>query len=338
MQDCDTSVRIVSHDSVEQNIVEVLGLIGSECIELHETITMTKQNWTSEDIPDQKNKVILITGATSGLGKEATKVLAGKNATVIMAVRNLQKAETVANEIRKAIPTATIEIRHLDLGSLTSVKAFARQLSSDHTRLDVLINNAGVMMCPYSKTEDGFEIQMGTNHLTHFALTGLLMPLLLATKDSRVVATSSVAHKGGNINFDDINWESRKYETTKAYSDSKLANLYFMYELARKYKETKNAPMFTCAHPGGTNTDLGRHLGIVQLLFGMIGQKVEMGTLPTLRAATDLTAKSGDYYGPKNFFEFRGYPEIVTANAMANDAAKAKKLWDLSVELTGVNY
>ena len=179
---------------------------------------------------------------------------------------------------------------------------------------------------------------MGTNHFSHFALTGYLMPLLLNTNNSRVVSTSSMAHKQGDINFDDINWESRKYSTTKAYSDSKLANLYFTYELVRKYKGNTNAPMFTVAHPGGTNTDLGRHMSMAKLLSPIIGQKVEMGTLPSLRAATDLNATSGDYFGPKNLFEARGYPVIVQPNKMAQNEANAKRLWDLSEELTGVKY
>ena len=299
---------------------------------------MTNSNWTNEDIPDQNNKVIVITGATSGLGKQATKVLASKNAKVILAVRNTQKAEGVVMEIREDFPNAQLEIRRLDLGSLKSVRTFAKEFTNDYNQLDVLINNAGIMMCPYSKTEDGFEIQMGTNHFGHFALTGLLIPLLLDTKDSRVVATSSLAHKSGDINFDDINWESRKYSTTKAYSDSKLANLYFTYELASKYKCNTNAPMFTVAHPGGTNTDLGRHLSIAKLLSPIIGQKVEMGTLPSLRAATDLNATTGDYFGPKNFFEVRGYPVIVKASKMAQNEANAKKLWDISEHMTGVKY
>lgn len=299
---------------------------------------MSSQNWNAGKIPDQKGKTIIITGASSGLGKQATKVLAGKNATVIMAVRNVQKAETVVKEIREDFPDAHLEIRQLDLGSLKSVKVFGKEFSNDHTRLDILINNAGIMMCPFSKTEDGFEIQMGTNHFGHFALTGLLMPVLLETKDSRIVATSSMAHKSGDINFDDINWESRKYSTTKAYSDSKLANLYFTYELVRKYKGIKNAPIFTVAHPGGTNTDLGRHMRIAKLLAPIIGQKVEMGTLPSLRAATDSNAKSGDYFGPKNLFEARGYPVIVQPSKMAQDEANAKKLWNLSEELTGIKY
>ena len=179
---------------------------------------MSSKKWSSQNIPNQKDRIIIITGASSGLGKEATKVLAGKNATVIMAVRDTHKAETVVKEIISELPNAKIEIRNLDLNSLDSVKSFAKEFISDYDQLDVLINNAGVMMCPYSKTKDGFEIQMGVNHLGHFALTGLLMPLLIKTKNSRVVATSSIAHKSGNINFDDINWEKRKYKTIKAYS------------------------------------------------------------------------------------------------------------------------
>lgn len=300
---------------------------------------MANNNWKAQNIPEQKDKIVIITGASSGLGKEATRVLAKKNATVIMGVRNIQKAEVVANEIRIEYPTAKLDIRILDLGSLESIHSFAKGILADYKNLDILINNAGVMMTPYSKTKDGFEIQMGTNHLGHFALTGLLMPLLLNTKNARVVATSSIAHKQGNINFDDINWESRDYSSSKAYSDSKLANLYFTSELTRKFKGNKKSPIFTTAHPGGTNTELGKHMnGFMRFLFKRITQKVEMGTLPTLRAATDLDAKSGDFFGPKKFFEMKGFPVIVQPNKMAKNEAKAKRLWDKSEELTGVNY
>ncbi|MFK8046670.1 MAG: oxidoreductase [Crocinitomicaceae bacterium] len=299
---------------------------------------MSNKKWGIQNIPDQENKTIIITGASSGLGKEATRVLANKNANVIMAVRNVQKAEVIADKIRNEFPNAKIDIRQLDLGSLNSVKSFAKAFTSDYSKLDVLINNAGVMMTPYSKTKDGFEIQMGTNHLGHFALTGLLMPLLLGTNNSRIVATSSIAHRQGNIDFADVNWENRKYKTIQAYSDSKLANLYFIYELARKYEGNKNFPMVTVSHPGGTKTDLGRHLGLMNLLGGVIGQKVEMGTLPTLRAAIDIHVKAGDFFGPKNLFEWRGYPVLVKSNEMSHDSENAKKLWDLSEELTGIQF
>jgi NAD(P)-dependent dehydrogenase (short-subunit alcohol dehydrogenase family) len=300
---------------------------------------MTNKKWGAQDIPEQNGKTIIITGATSGLGKEATKVLAMKNAKVVMAVRNTNKAENVANEIRNEYPNALLDIRSLDLGNLDSIHSFSKGIIADYKNIDILINNAGVMMTPYSKTKDGFEIQMGTNHLGHFALTGLLMPILLSTKNSRLVATSSVAHKQGDIDFTDINWETRAYQTNKAYADSKLANLYFIYELTRKYEGNKNSPMFTVAHPGGTNTELGKHMnGITRLLFRLITQKVEMGTLPTLRAATDVNAQSSDYFGPKNFFEMNGSPVKVKANKMAQNETKAKKLWDISEELTGIKY
>jgi NAD(P)-dependent dehydrogenase (short-subunit alcohol dehydrogenase family) len=299
---------------------------------------MKKSKWSSQDIPSQQGRIILITGATSGLGKEAAKVLASKGATVVMAVRNTHKGEAVAKQISADFPNAKVDIRALDLGSLASVKSFAKVILSEYDKIDVLINNAGVMMCPYSKTEDGFEIQMGVNHLGHFALTGLLMPLLMRTKGSRVVATSSIAHKSGYINFDDINWEARKYKTTKAYSDSKLANLYFMYELASKFKGDENAPTVTTSHPGWTKTELDRHSGLASFIGNIVAQTVEMGTLPTLRAATDLDAKSGDYFGPAGVMEMRGHPVLVPSTELARNTENAKKLWNMSEQLTGVNY
>jgi NAD(P)-dependent dehydrogenase (short-subunit alcohol dehydrogenase family) len=299
---------------------------------------MKNLKWSSQDIPSQEGKTIVITGATSGLGKEAAKVLASKGATVVMAVRNTQKAAAAVKQIRDGFPSAKIDIRALDLGSLASVKSFAEGILSEHDSIDVLINNAGVMMCPYSKTEDGFEIQMGVNHLGHFALTGLLMPLLMRTKGARIVATSSIAHKSGDINFDDINWEARKYKTTKAYSDSKLANLYFMYELARKLKGDESAPIITTSHPGWTKTELDRHSGLASFIGNIIAQTVEMGTLPTLRAATDVNVKSRDYFGPAGMMEMRGYPVLVSSTELARNTENAKTLWDMSVQLTGISY
>lgn len=299
---------------------------------------MTKSNWNIKDIPNQLNKIIVITGASSGIGKEATKVLASKDATVVMAVRNTVKAEIVAADIKKGYPSAKIDIRMLDLGSLESIKSFASEFAKDYNQLDVLINNAGVMMCPFSKTQDGFEIQMGTNHLGPFALTGLLMPILKNTKKSRIVSTSSLAHRQGNIDFTDINWEVRDYKTDKAYADSKIANLYFSYELARKLENIENAPLVMAAHPGGTKTDLARHSGVFNFLMKVFFLPVEKGTLSSLRAATDLSAKSGDYYGPAGFMGARGFPEIVESNEMSHNLANAKKLWNLSEELTGVTY
>lgn len=294
--------------------------------------------WTTESIPDQEGKIIIITGATSGLWKEATKILASENATVIMAVRNIEKGKIVANEIRKEFQNATIAIKKVDLNSLESIKSFTKEFISEYDTLDILINNAWVMACPYSKTKDGFEIQMGVNHLGHFALTGLLMPLLKLTEWSRVVATSSMAHTSGNIDFDDIHWETREYKTGQAYSDSKLANLYFAYELTKKYKKDSSYPIVTAAHPGFTSTNLAKDSFLFRLLTPLLSQKVEMWVLPTLRAAVDVDATSWDYFGPSWFMEARGFPKLVSSNEMSHNEENAKKLWNLSEQLTGVIY
>ena len=299
---------------------------------------MKNKTWGVQDIPEQNDKTIIITGATSGLGKEASRVLAKKNATVIMAVRNTQKAELVATEIRKEYANAKIDIRSLDLDSLDSISSFAKGVLEDYKNLDILINNAGIMMCPYSKTKNGFEIQMGTNHLGPFALTGLLMPLLMSTKNARIISTSSVAHNQGDIDFTDINWEKRKYNTSKAYSDSKLANLYFSYELKRRLENVENPPLVVTAHPGGTKTDLARHSGIFNVFMNLLFLPVEKGVLSTLRAATDVNAKSGDYYGPGGFMQVRGFPELVQSSKMSHNLTNAKRLWELSEQLTGVQY
>ena len=301
-------------------------------------INMAKIKWNSSNIANQSGKTVVITGATSGLGKQAATVFAEKEANVIMAVRNTQKGEEVAQAIKSIYPNSKIEVRKLDLGSLSSIKSFAEEMNSSREKVDVLINNAGVMLCPYSKTEDGFEIQMGTNHFGHFALTGLLMPLIKKSEKGRIVATSSIGHRTGNINFEDINWEKRTYKSSKAYGDSKLANLYFIYELARKFKDDADAPIFTAAHPGWTSTDLQRHSRFFRILNPIFSQNVENGTLPTLRAATDPEAKSGDYYGPSGFQEMKGSPKIVSSNELSHNAENSKKLWDISEQMTGVSW
>lgn len=299
---------------------------------------MAKSNWNIDKIADQAERVVVVTGATSGLGKEAAKQLAGRNATVVLAVRNVKKAEDVKQEIIALYPQSDIKIMHLDLGSLSSIKQFAGEMNKEFDHLDILINNAGVMMCPYSKTEDGFEIQMGTNHLGTYALTGQLVPLLKRMKGSRIVVTSSIAHKQGNIDFSDLNWEKRKYNTGRAYGDSKIANLYFTYKLAEMLRDDPDAPTVTAAHPGWTKTELQRHSGLFSFLNNFFAQKVEVGVTPTLRAATDPEARSGDYFGPSGFAEMRGYAVKVKSNALSHDPEAASKLWDLSEELTGVSY
>ncbi|MEI6729153.1 MAG: oxidoreductase [bacterium] len=297
---------------------------------------MTSQNWTTKNIPNQTGKIIIITGATSGLGKQAAKIIASKNATVIMAVRNTKKAEIVAIEIRAEFPNSKLDIRQLDLSSLKSIKTFASEFLKSYDKLDILINNAGVMACPYSKTEDNFEIQMGTNHFGPFALTGLLMPVLKKTPNSRIVSTSSFAHLRGNIDFSDINWENRNYTSFQAYCDSKMANLYFTYELAKKCEN--GHPLVTVAHPGWTKTELDRYSAASDFFGRIFAQKVDMGTLPTLRAAFDPEAKPGDFFGPDGWFGIKGYPIKVKSNKLSHNQDIAKELWNTSEKLTGIIY
>ncbi|MCU7845130.1 MAG: SDR family NAD(P)-dependent oxidoreductase [Candidatus Thiodiazotropha sp. (ex Monitilora ramsayi)] len=299
---------------------------------------MTQSYWDTDDIADQTDRQVVITGATSGIGREAARILAGKNASVTIGARNLQKAEDVVDKIRNEFPSADLSVRELDLSNLASVARFAGSIISDFNRLDVLINNAGIMMCPHSKTEDGFEIQMGTNHLGHFALTGHLLPLLQKTAGARIVVLSSLAHKMGNIDFNDLNWEQRKYNTNTAYGDSKLANLLFAYELARKLEQFDNNPLVTAAHPGWTGTDLQRHSGLISFLNRFFAQGVDMGALPTLRAGFDSEAQSGSFYGPSRFFEMHGNPIKVKSNGRSHDQQAARELWQQSEKLTGVIY
>lgn len=294
--------------------------------------------WTVEQIPDLTGKVVVITGANTGLGKENARALAGRNATVVLAVRSEEKGHAAAEEIRGANPSARLVVNTLDLASLESVRNFVDCFSSHHDRLDLLINNAGVMFCPFAQTADGFEMQFGTNHLGHFALTLLLLPLLRGTPDSRVVNVASLAHRGARLDLDDLNWRTRKYNTQTAYCDSKLANLLFTLELAQRLRSHENWPLVVAAHPGMTQTDLMRHMKIGKRLVRLITQSVEKGMLPTLRAALDPEAAPGDYFGPAGLLEFRGYPIKVSPNKRALDKAAAQRLWELSEEMTGIVY
>ena len=299
---------------------------------------MTRTTWDAGDIDDQSGRRVVITGATSGIGRETARVLAGKHASVVIGARNLAKAARVVAAIQSEFPGSDVSVRELDLSDLQSVARFADSIVQDFDRLDVLINNAGVMMCPYAKTTDGFEIQMGTNHLGHFALTGGLLPVLETTPGSRIVVLSSLAHRMGHIDFSDLNWESRRYNTNRAYGDSKLANVYFAYELARRLEVGGSNPTVTIAHPGWTGTDLQRHSGLFSFLNRFLAQDVEMGALPTLRAGFDEEARPGDYFGPSRFFEMHGSPVKVETSGRAKDAVAARSLWEKSEILTGVRY
>ena len=299
---------------------------------------MKKENWNESNISDQSGKIFIVTGPTSGLGEETARVLSRKNATIIMAARNVNKAESVANKILEENKNAKIDIEELDLSRLESVKNFSHLIIKKYKSLDCLINNAGIMACTYSKTKDGFEIKMGTNHFGHFALTGQLISLLKKTPNSRVVNVSSIAHTSGNIDFDDLNWEKRKYRTWSAYSDTKLANLYFTYELSRKLRKDKGSPIILASHPGWTATDLQRYSGVANFMNIFLGQKVNIGALGGLRAATDSTVKSNDYFGSPSMGGMKGYPVLVKSNELSYNTDNAKKLWKLSEELTGVSY
>ena len=299
-------------------------------------MTRKKDNWTAENITNVKDKIAVVTGGNSGLGKETARVLAQKGVVVILAVRSIDRGEKAALDIRKEFPKSSVEVMKLDLSSLASVESFAKEFLGRYKHLDFLINNAGIMVPPYSKTEDGFELQFGTNHLAHFALTGLLLPLLESTQNSRIVTVSSQAHLFGNVDFDDLAWEERKYSGIKAYGDSKIANLYFTYELARKLKDSDIKVLG--AHPGWTSTNLQKNSPFFRLLNPFFAQKPEMGALPSLRAATDPDAQSGDYFGPSGRGGVRGYPEKVRSNERSNDKEIAEKLWHTSEKLTGIKY
>jgi len=299
---------------------------------------MKQKKWDINNIPDQEGRAAIVTGSSSGIGYETARVLANKKATVIIAVRNLEKGNAAANRIREDYKNAEVKVMELDLANLESVSNFADHFMQDYSRLDLLINNAGVMIPPYSKTADGFELQFGTNHLGHFALTGLLIDLIKETKDSRIVTVSSGAHQYGKLDFDDLTWEKRKYKPWRAYGDSKIANLYFTYQLDRKLKEKNHTTLAAASHPGWTATELQRHSGLFSFMNRFFAQGIDMGALPTLYAAVGPDVKSGDYFGPSGFKEMKGYPKKVESNELSHDKDIAKRLWEVSEELTGVKF
>jgi NAD(P)-dependent dehydrogenase (short-subunit alcohol dehydrogenase family) len=295
------------------------------------------KKWTLDDMPDQSGRVAIVTGANTGIGFETAAALAEKNATVVMACRNKQKAEAAMQKIRERTPDAKLEFIELDLASLASVERFAEAFRASQDRLDLMINNAGVMIPPFGTTEDGFELQFGCNHLGHFALTGRLLDLLETTKGARIVNVSSMAHRQGKMDFDNLNAE-KGYRAMPAYGQSKLANLLFTFELQRRLEAAGSTVQATAAHPGWTGTDLQRHSAIIRFLNFFFAQTPPMGALPTLRAATDPLATGGDYFGPKGFYEMRGYPVKVGTTAEAKDEIDARRLWEVSENLTGVSF
>jgi NAD(P)-dependent dehydrogenase (short-subunit alcohol dehydrogenase family) len=298
--------------------------------------------WTTADIPDQTGRVAIVTGANTGLGYETAAALAAKGAHVVLAVRNLDKGKDAVALISKRNPSADVALQELDLTSLDSIRAAAEQLRSDHDRIDLLINNAGVMYTPKSTTKDGFELQFGTNHLGHFAFTGLLLDRLLPVAGSRIVTVSSVGHRIlADIHFDDLQWE-RRYNRVAAYGQAKLANLLFTYELQRRLAP-HGTTIAAAAHPGMSDTELMRNMPAplvtaFERIAPLVAQDAAIGALPTLRAATDPAVLGGQYYGPDGIGQTRGYPKVVGSSKKSHDAEKQKRLWAVSEELTGVVY
>ena len=303
------------------------------------------QQWTVQDIPDQNGKVVIVTGGNSGIGYEAALALAGKHANVILTARNIEKGEAAARNVRTKYPQAQITVMQLDLADLKSVRNFVQAFLAKYKQLDILINNAGVMALPKRKTADGFEMQFGTNHLGHFALTGLLLPILKATPNARVVTVSSGVHTSGDIHFDDLQWE-KSYERWGAYAQSKLANLLFAYELQRKLSATGSSLISVGCHPGYAATNLQAagpqmegsavRLWMMNLANAIFAQGQDMGALPTLYAAVAADVNGCDYIGPKG--GMRGYPAKAMSNNKSYDEALAKRLWQVSEKLTGVVY
>ena len=301
--------------------------------------------WTTADIPDLTGKLIIVTGANSGIGYEAAKEFARKGAQTILGCRNLEKARAALEQIEAEIPDASVEIMSLDLASMASVRTFAEQFKARYNRLDILLNNAGIMMVPYGTTEDGFEKQLGTNHLGHFALTGLLIDLLLDTPAARVVNISSTGHRFGNMDFEDLMFNGDTgYNPIQAYGRSKLANLLFTYELQRRFEATGADTIAVAAHPGLSDTNLGGHMferwhvEFLKPLVGWFTQSAAMGALPSLRAAVNPNLTGGEYFGPHGPKEASGYPVLVQSNERSHNLEDAKKLWEVSEALTGVRY
>jgi NAD(P)-dependent dehydrogenase (short-subunit alcohol dehydrogenase family) len=305
------------------------------------------EQWLEHNIPNLSGKTALITGANSGIGYEAARLLALKNAHVVLAVRNTVKGGKAAHGIRSKAPQADVEVMALDLADLDSVRQFADTFSAHHDRLDLLINNAGVMAIPSQKTKDGFEMQFGTNHLGHFALTGRLLPLLQSMPGGRVVTVSSGMHRFSDIDFANLNAE-QSYKKWGAYSQSKLANLLFAYELQRTLAAAGSSLISVAAHPGyaATNLQFGgsdrsdRSLQarLMAVLNKVVAQSAEMGALPTVYAAAARDVHGGDYIGPKGPAEQRGWPTKVQSNGRSHDRDAAARLWQVSEQLAGLSY
>ena len=302
-----------------------------------------KKQWTAKDVPNQTGKRAIVTGANSGVGFQTARELARAGAEVVLACRSRERGEAAAVKIRAEQPGARVEVRMLDLSSLASVRAFAEAELAEGKALDILVNNAGIMMPPKREvSEDGFELQMATNYLGHFALTGLLMPLLLRAGAARVVSLSSNAHKRGRLYLDDLQQE-RGYSDYRSYAQTKLAMLAYAKHLQRQSEAHGARLLSAAAHPGFATTSITRKVQgppkyVIPMVMSLLGQDDRQGALPQLYAATEAQVQPGGYYGPGGFGEFKGYPAPAKAAPQAEDAASAARLWALSEQATGVVY
>ncbi len=303
--------------------------------------------WTIQDLPRLDGRVALVTGANSGLGFHTCGALAGAGARVFMACRDMGKAEAAAAQIRSRHPQADLRLCQLDLAALDSVAECARSIREQLDALDLLINNAGIMAVPHGLTQDGFEMQIGTNHFGHFALTAQLLPVLRAASAARIVNVASLAHHWSpGLDFSDLDWTRRKYKRWQAYGDSKLANLYFSYELSRRLEG--QGLRVVAAHPGYADTHLQyvaaeqKHSALEKATMWLgntlFAQSAAMGALPSLYAATHDAVRSGDFIGPDGFRQTRGYPRKVRSNRRSHDAQVAARLWEVSEQRTGVGF
>ena len=300
-------------------------------------------HWTQDDTPDQTGRTAIVTGANTGIGYETARMLAHKGAHVVLAYRDQRKGAAALARIRAERPAGELSGAPLDLADLDSVAAFADAYRAEHDRLDLLINNAGVMIPPLGRTKQGFELQFGVNHLGHFALTGRLLPLLQAAPAGRVVTVSSLMHRIGGVDFDDLNWRHRRYRPWAAYGQSKLANLLFTLELRHRLAEAGSSVRSIAAHPGLTSTEIGRHAGRAtggdrSRLERILRMEPAGGALPSLRGATDPDAASGSYWGPAHRFGTVGPPVPASRSSRARDTVAARRLWAESEQLTGVTY
>jgi NAD(P)-dependent dehydrogenase (short-subunit alcohol dehydrogenase family) len=293
--------------------------------------------WTTADVPDQTGRVAVITGANTGIGFGVAAALADKGAQVVLAVRDLDKGKHAASQISATSRHAYVTVQELDLAWLGSVCEAANGLKSAYPRIDLLINNAGVMFTPEGCTRDGFELQFATNHLGHFALTGLLLPRIETTPKARVINVSSAIHFTGRIDFDDLQAE-RSYNPTRAYGQSKLANLLFTRELQRRFESARIDALSAAAHPGSTRTGLQQHSSLMAAAVAVFSQLPPEGALPTLYAATAPDVRGGEYFGPSRWFGMLGPPERARSSPRSKDAAAAGRLWEASEKLTGVAY